>query len=282
MVIYRAVTSYKRNYGALPNILFPSTFTEKLHFRKLFDRREILPRLVDKLEVRDYVAARIGPDQLPKLYFAGDPEHIPFGELPQSYVIKPSHGSGWIRIVADQGAANRTQIVAECKEWLRKNYFYVGYEWPYKPIPRRILVEEYLGDAAGAAPADYKFFVFDGRVALIQIDLDRFSKHTRALYDATWRRLDVRYLYEVPKVDIHPPHALEEMKEMAVRLAAGFDFLRVDLYELPDRIVFGEITPIPEAGMARIEPYDFDRYLGRLWKQPRPWWLPGRRFSRWN
>ena len=66
------------------------------------------------------------------------------------------------------------------------------------------------------------------------------------------------------------------------RLAAGFDFLRVDLYELPDRIVFGEITPIPTAGTKRIEPYEFDQYLGSLWKQPRPWWLPGRCFSRWN
>jgi hypothetical protein len=282
MIFYRAHTAYAKYHGVRPNILFPSTFSEKLHFRKLFDRRKILPTLVDKVAVRSFVAERIDSKYLPKIYFVGDCDNIPFSDLPEKYAIKPTHGSGWVHIVDGRTPPDPRKIRTMAKKWLRMNYFYVDYEWPYKSVKPQILVEEYLGDGSGAPPTDYKFFVFSGEIAMIQVDLDRFSHHSRAVFDENWQRLAVRYHFDTPTKEIARPRNLSEMTSVAKRLAAEFDFMRVDLYDLGDRVVFGEITPTPGSGMTHIAPYEFDYHLGQRWRQQRPWWLPGRGFSRWN
>jgi len=52
-----------------------------------------------------------------------------------------------------------------------------------------ILIEEMLGD--GAIPPDYKLWVFGGKVEIIQVDVTRFERHERAIYDRSWNKLPV-------------------------------------------------------------------------------------------
>ena len=40
---------------------------------------------------------------------------------------------------------------------------------------RRVIVEELLAGAGGGVPDDYKFFVFHGRCAFVQVDTGRFG-----------------------------------------------------------------------------------------------------------
>lgn len=60
------------------------------------------------------------------------------------------------------------------------------------------------------------------------------------------------------------PDRLDELVEAARLFSAGFDFLRVDLYLLPDRIVLGELTPTPYAGFGGLS-IEHQAYLGELW-----------------
>ena len=74
---------YCARHGRVPNLVRPSRFSEKLIYRKLFDRRQIWIKVVDKVAVRSFVESRLGPDILPRAYhITSDPETIPFEKLP--------------------------------------------------------------------------------------------------------------------------------------------------------------------------------------------------------
>jgi hypothetical protein len=55
------------------------------------------------------------------------------------------------------------------------------------------------------------------------------------------------------------------MLEIAERLAAGVDYVRVDLYDVAGRVMFGELTTYPAAGLRGFEPASVDEELGRWW-----------------
>jgi hypothetical protein len=135
-----------------------------------------------------------------------------------------------------------------------------------------LLVEELLADRGGV-PCDFKFHVFHGSVRLIMVELDRFDVHSRSHYDESWERLQVGVDKYPAGRDVERPAALEEMLAISKTLAADMDFLRVDLYCIGDRIVFGELTNYPEAGRAGFIPPEYDRELGA-------WWTPPRKYGR--
>jgi hypothetical protein len=261
---------FRRWHGRFPNLGNPKTFSEKVVWKKLYDRRPLLTVASDKHRVRDYVAERVGPHILTDLfYLTTDPATIPFDRLPERYVVKANHGSGWTRIVLNGKNVDRTMLVRECKGWLRRNLYNLDREWAYKDICPCILVEEFL-DAGGIAPIDFKFFVFGGKPLLIQVDIDRHFDHRRNLYDPNWRFLEVGYSYPHSQREIRPPTQLDTMLQIAAALGSEFDFVRIDLYEVAGRVKFGEMTNYPEGGMARFDPESFDTYLGNLWQLPPP------------
>jgi hypothetical protein len=151
-----AVRQHKRVHGEYPRILRPRTFNEKILRRKVFDRRAIFTTFADKYAVREYVAARVGPQILPKIYYVTtDPASIPFNNLPQRFVVKPTHGSGWVRVVLDKDALDRQELIRTCNQWLGRSYYEFLREHEYKNIPRRIMVEEFIDDGSGCVPKDY-------------------------------------------------------------------------------------------------------------------------------
>jgi len=58
------------------------------------------------------------------------------------------------------------------------------------------------------------------------------------------------------------------MLEIAETLAAGHDFLRVDLYDVGGHVYFGELTVYPHSGFDPITPPEWDSVLGSLWRDP--------------
>jgi hypothetical protein len=169
----------------------------------------------------------------------------------------------------DKGSLNRAALIARCRDWLGMNYYWCNLEWGYKNVTPRILVEELIDDGSGGAPRDYKFFVFDGAVNMIQVDTDRFIGHRRSLYDREWNQLPVRYSYESSSEDAdrRPPH-FEDLRAAAEALERGVDFLRADFYDTGRQLYFGEITMSPGAGMERFSSGEFDLRLGAMWKMP--------------
>jgi hypothetical protein len=60
------------------------------------------------------------------------------------------------------------------------------------------------------------------------------------------------------------PKNFKLMKEKAKVLAKGFPFMRVDFYEVKDKLYFGELTFYSASGFERFEPKNFNDYLGSL------------------
>lgn len=266
-----SIRVFRRWHGRFPRIVSPRSFNEKVLWRMLFDRRELLRTAADKLAARRHAGEILGHDLLPELYFVTDrPETIPFDTLPDRFVVKATHGCNWVHLVTDKQLESYPAIVDRCRAWLRSNYFHACREWAYKTITPRILVEEFLGDANGVPPMDFKFLVFDGRVRFIQVDKGRFADHRRSFFDPDWRRLEMRYgRWDLIETEIRPPSRLADMIAAAERLGRGIDFLRADFYDLGERIVFGEITMTPGAGLSLFTPASFDYEVGRYWRLPR-------------
>ncbi len=257
---------HKANIGMFPNIIWPKTFNEKVLHRILFDRRPILTRLQDKYAVRDYVTDRLGEDALPRLYWVGaNPAAMPFDELPDRFVVKATHGSGWYRLVSDKAVVDRQELIAQCTFWLSQNYYCGEREWVYKYITPRILVEEYVNDGTGPEPIRYKVFVFHGNAQVITAEVGVPGQASHSFYGRSWERLAGFYpWWKVIDTLVRPPH-LDELVRYAEILAGRLDFVRVDLYDTEAGVRFGEMTTCPGGGTLPFSPREFDRYLGNLW-----------------
>jgi TupA-like ATPgrasp len=261
------IRKWRNAHGVFPRIFRPVTFSEKVLHRNLFERRDEFKQIADKAAVRSYVERRLGPEILPKLYhLTGDPDSIPFDELPSRFVVKPTHGSGWVRVVTDKSTLDRAGLIAVCADWLKRSYYRESREIVYKGVEPRILVEEFIDDGNGATPNDYKLFVFGGSVEYIQADLSRFDHHKQLLYSPAWKKLDVRYVGDDISGEVERPPHLREMIEAAEMLGRDWDFIRADFYDTAGRLYFGEITLTPNEGCVRFRPQEFDDYLGSLWK----------------
>jgi hypothetical protein len=225
----------------------------------------VLTQLADKAAVRSYVEARLGPQVLPKLYcLTTRPDTIPFDQLPDRFVVKPTHGCGWVQIVTDKSALNRGALIDLCTRWLNQSYYEITREWVYKDIKPQIMVQEFIDDGNGARPNDYRLFVFGGTVELIQVDVGQLTTGRVRLYTPAWRNLAPELGDDVPQ----PVH-LAQMIAAARTLCGNLDFVRVDFYDTPERLYFGELTTSPECAMGRFVLKGLDRHLGGRWKLAR-------------
>lgn len=254
------------SHGRLPDLDHPRTFNEKIQWRKLnwTDRRFV--RLSDKVEAKRYVAERIGERYVNPTFFSGV-ELPPLGERrwPTPFVIKSNHASGWNIFLTPNSDIDWPAIEDKTRHWMNSPWDPALCEDWYNQIPRQILVEPMLG-AGGAPPPDYKCLVFHGRTELIQINIDRFGDHRRVLFDRDWRRLRVQWREPPAAEDIPKPIHFAEMIAAAEALADDLDFVRVDFYDLPEGLKFGEMTFAPGSGLQRFTPAAFDEVLGGYWR----------------
>jgi hypothetical protein len=139
-------------------------------------------------------------------------------------------------------------------------------EWGYGGIPRKVMVERMIETPGGDVPEDYRFFTYHGRVHFIQLDLDRFRERKRNLYDREWDPLPLKLVYPPISGPVSKPANLGQMIDLAERIGAQFDFVRVDLYSPPQGILFGEVTFYPGAGLKAFIPKDWDYKFGEPWK----------------
>lgn len=262
------IREHRRILGEMPRLIRPATFSEWVLRRNLFDRRPLLSLIADKVAVRSYVEERVGARLLPQLFHVTTrPETIPFDTLPSRFVVKPNHGSGWYQVVDDKASLDRAALIETCYEWLGRSYYEETGEIVYRHIQPKILVEQFIDDGSGGPASDYKLFVFGGRVEFIYVVTDRLHDHKRRLYTPAWERLNVQIESEAAEGDVPPPPHLAEMIATAEILGREWDFVRVDLYDTPDQLYFGELTLTPGGGRFRFYPRDYDRYLGTLWRQ---------------
>ena len=266
---------HRAKLGIWPDLDEPRSFNEKILVKMLRDRRPMLTLFSDKLRVREYVRRTAPGLRLPALYWwSGRAEALPFEALPDAFALKANHGSGWNCLVGNKADFSRSQLVRVGKRWLRSDFTIVGREWAYRHIRRALYAEELLCGEGGSTPADYKLFVFRGRVRLIQVDRDRFGRHTQVLHDPQWNLIPGTVAAQQGE-PIEPPGTLAAMISAAEALSDGVDFLRVDLYDIRGSACFGELTCSPNKGLSPFRPRSLDTLLGS-WLELDDYSQPGR------
>ncbi|MBR3307489.1 MAG: glycosyl transferase [Lachnospiraceae bacterium] len=248
---------------SLPDLKHPKTFNEKLQWLKLNDRREVYKTMVDKAEVKAYVAERIGEEYIiPTLGIWGDAESIDTDKLPERFVLKCTHDSGSTFVISDKAAADWPSVKAGLTKCLKSNYYILGREWPYKDCVPRIIAEEYIGD--GEDLTDYKFMCFNGKVKCTFVCTERFAEDGVKInvYDRDWELLPFERDHPRSSRQIPRPEAYEEMIGLAEKLAGDIPFVRIDFYNVGSRVCFGEITLYPGAGFLPFYPAEWDGILG--------------------
>lgn len=264
--------SHRRRIGRFPRIKDPTTFNEMILARCL--RPD--PRwrnLADKLSVRAYVRDRVGDKYLIPLIAAPDvfTREI-FDFLPSSFVMKASHGSGFVEVVRDKSRTSFEALRRRAEEWLGVDYYRVARERHYRGIRPRIFFEKLLLDRAGKVPADLKMHVFgrgpDGPVIYTGIIADRFGDARADVYDAHWNKLELAWgSYPRSECALPRPSNWETLTRIAMQLAEGLGYVRVDLYAPDDEVYFGELTFTPGGGTMPYTPDRCDYEWGRVLKQ---------------
>jgi hypothetical protein len=262
---------YKSITGSPLNLENPTRYTEKIQWRKIYDRNPLIVETTDKLKVRDYVRRRIGEDLLTKIYWVGkDPKSIPFNDLPNSFVLKTNHGCGFNIFVPDKIKLDKQAAIDQLSNWLETTYGKEALEWAYRHINRYVYAEEYLVDERGQRPTDYKFFVFRGKSPALFICSSRHSDLRWDFYDIDWNCLGVNAGKPNSERCLKKPSGFDKMKEYAEILGKEFDYVRIDLYDLNSRIIFGEMTHYPASGLIVYDPISFDYWMGSFWELPGP------------
>ncbi|MBI0476984.1 hypothetical protein D9601_16650 [Sphingomonas sp. MA1305] len=254
----RISLAYLWRHRRLPRLDAPSLFTELVQHRKLHDRDPRLGALVDKVIVKAWVAQQLGQKWVTPTLWTGSalPALPPW---PRPFVVKSRHGCrqhAFVRTGDEDWAAIRRGA----RRWMRGTYGRWLDEWAYSGLTPGLLVEPFIGKN-GVLPIDYKFFVFAGHVAYIQVHLGREHDHRWILLDRDWRRVSAR----TSDPDPAPPRALAAMIVAAEALGREFPFVRVDLYATGGHPRFGEMTFYPGSGLDPFAPVSLDARLGTDW-----------------
>ncbi|MDO4243414.1 MAG: ATP-grasp fold amidoligase family protein [Actinomyces sp.] len=261
---------YRLTKGRDCDLDSPRTMGEKIQWLKLYDSTPLKGRLADKYLVRQWVADTIGPQYLPELLGVWDsPELIDFDALPDSFVLKATHGSGWNVIVKDKSTLDVERTRRRLATWLgRRASMAGGFQLHYDFCEPRIIGHPYMADDSGGL-RDYKFFTFDGRVQFALGIEGRFVRKTLGAYLPDWSRAPFDYGYNAEWADSIPrPSGLETMVALAEELGRGFPLARVDFYEVDGRVYFGEITFTDNNGLADFFPSSFDHEFSQRLSLP--------------
>ena len=267
--------TYVWSHRRFPRKTNPSLFSDRLY--KLKTDGSIMDPLrqltTDKEYVKHYVSYILGREYVAETYRVlrceADIANFTPPPLPRiPYVVKPTHLSGEVIFCTEIDACPDRALM---RTWFDLNHYDLVRERNYRYLIPKIIVEEFLSKDGKTPPSDYKFFCFDGIPKFIQVDSDRYRRHTRDLYDVSWNRVPAKLRYpttpdgDIPRASPRPA-ALEEMLDIATRLSRAFSFVRVDMYVTAGGVKVGELTHCPEGANGRISPFSAETVLGRLFE----------------
>lgn len=257
---------YKLHFGKELNLENPKTFNEKLQWLKLHDRKPEYTRMVDKYEAKKYVAEKIGEQYtIPTLGVWDKFDEIDFDSLPNQFVLKCTHDSGGLVVCKDKTKLDIPTAKKKINKHLKRKYFYIWREWPYKNVKPRIIAEKYMEDEKTTELRDYKIFCFNGEAKLLFIATDRQTEGEETkfdFFDMEFNHLPFTNGHPNAKIPPEKPVCFDEMRELAEKLSAGIPHLRVDFYEVNGRVYFGELTFSHWSGMTPFDPPEWDEKLG--------------------
>lgn len=249
----------------------PKTFQEKLQWLKLYDRKPIYHKMVDKYEAKEYIAEKVGSEYvIPTLGIFSSVDEIDYDKLPNEFVIKTTHDSGTVVVCKDKSKLDKENVRKFISKRLRRRYFYTEREWPYKNVKPRVIVEKNI-NVNDEDLKDYKFFCFDGEPKALYITTNRGMEGglKEDFFYADGRHMEVNQKgynnnTQTPSLPIN----FEKMKDLARVLAKGIPQLRVDFYEIDGNVYVGELTFSDGGGFSPFVPDEYNKIFGDWIKLP--------------
>ena len=259
---------FLRYHRRLPDFRNPARISDKLALRILQGHASLLSRqMTDKLVCAEFVRS-ISPDlRFKQVYAVYDtPGQFSLASLPDRFVLKPNHASGLHRLVLDKSRESESELRTAIAGWLKLSYYRASQEPNYRGIQPRVFAEELTLSATNFLPDECRLFCFDGKVGFIEYEFGETMEES-VFVDRSWNPLQVRYKRQPPVASIPGPPVLKQAIEIAEKLAANFDFIRVDMFDLEGELVFNEVSISPWGGLVRFEPDSADKLLGAYWKR---------------
>lgn len=263
---------YKRAFSRRLNLRNPQTLNEKIIWLKLNTYRDNpqVTQCADKYGVREYVQEAGFGHTLNQLYGVWDrAEDIDFTSLPDRFVLKCTHASGFNWLCSDKSTLDINACVAQMKKWLSYDFWRRHSELQYRKVPKRVIAERFLWD--GKIPTDYKFYCFHGHPLYVLVCSGTKAEHRKFyFFDREWNFCPITRdgQHAGEGFTLPRPACFDKMLECARALSEPFPFVRVDLYEDDGRVIFGELTFTPSAGMDTGRLPETDLILGKLLKLP--------------
>lgn len=264
---------YWLTFGKKCDLDNPKTFQEKLQWIKLNDRKPIYHQMVDKYDAKRFIAERVGEEYvIPTLGIWNRFEEVDFDSLPNQFIIKNTHDSGTYFICKDKSKLDIKEVRKRLLIDSRKEDYYVfSREWPYKGLKHRIIAEPLLNDKRSEYLTDYKFFTFNGepRFFYVTSNRGRDGGLKEDFFNLDGELLDInQYGYCNNNVTPELPKKISEMIDISRILSRDTYHLRVDFYEVDDRVYCGELTFFDGGGFSPFTPSKYDRILGDWIKLP--------------
>lgn len=270
---------FRLKMGYKLNLKNPQTFSEKIQWLKLYNRKPEYTMMVDKYAVKDYVANIIGEKYIiPTIGVWDDPEEIEWEKLPNQFVLKTTHGGGssGVVICKDKTTFDKKDAISKLKLSMKQDIYRTLKEWPYKNVPKRIIAEQYIESRPKTKEIpDYKWYCFGGEPKYCQVIQDRSTTETIDFFDIDWKHQEFVGLnpvhgleYNTALMEPQRPLNLDTQIRIARELSKNMPFSRIDLYELEEKTYFGEITFYPMSGLGVFSPEQYNELLGEMLDLP--------------
>ena len=237
------------------------TIQDKINWLLIHDTNNLKGNCADKILLHNWSILRLGKDicnRIIKIYKHVD--DINFEELPEKFVLKTNHGSSFNIIIDNKTNCNITSIKEQLLEWLKIDYGKNNSEFHYSIIERKVFVEKYMG----LQLKNYKFLCYNGKPKYVYLSIKKGEEKFRNFYDMDWNLLDFNCLsYPDLNNTYNRPNNFELMKKYAIILSKNFKFVRVDMYEIANEVLLGELTFSPMNSLFFCQNKSHEIELGR-------------------
>lgn len=255
-IYFRLIMGYKLN------LKHPKTLNEKLQWLKLnkwpYDKKAI--QCADKYAVRQFIKDKQRSEILNDiLYVWEDADEIVWDELPNEFVLKCNHGCGYNIICKNKKELDEKETRDKLRSWMNEDFSEFNAEPHYGKIKRRIICEKYLGDNV----INYNLYCFNGNVVFFSVAGglgDGVGEHlTYYMRDGSMAKFKNKS-YPAKKEKLSA--LLPQMIETAEYLSSDFPMVRVDLFDINNKIILSEMTFTPGGGLIPFDPVEADLMLG--------------------
>lgn len=251
--------NYNVTTGRILSYRNPKDINEKLYWLNRYWQEPLKTQCADKYAVRKFVKKN-GLDSIlvPLLGVWDSVELIDFDRLPNQFVLKCNHGSGYNIVCLDKTKIDISLTKKTLNSWMQIDFSELAYELHYKDIPHKIICEVLLSPTA---PIEYQAWCLNGAPESFLVCRKRYEGgYDSWSYSLDWKRLYDRL--QENEEDLPKPANLSLIIEYAKILSSPFPFVRADFYDVDGKIYFAELTFTPSGNILSAYKDAFIRRLG--------------------